>query len=247
MAEPDPQEQELVVFSTLTDPNVAQIMRIALENAGIPCQVDGSFQAGLTGVLAIRLLVPADHVFRARAVLDAQANQSMIARSRPMQIDIQRILVPTDFSAHGDCALAYGLNFAQQSGAALHLLHVIGRHEDLQQIQQHPDFTSDSLFVTEFLERLEEGGGQLAAAVSPWADVQITRALRLGNPARAICQYAEAEKIGLVIVGTHGRSGLVHALLGSVAEQVVRSSPCPVLTVRPDQHDFLVERDDSAG
>jgi len=244
MAEPDP--QQLVVFSTLTDPNLAQIMRIALENAGIPCEVDGSFQAGFTGVLAIRLLVPADHVFRARAVLDAQANQSMIARSQPMQIDIRRILVPTDFSAHGDCALAYGLNLAQQSGAALHLLHVIGRHEDLQQVQQHPDFTSDSMFVTEFLAQLEEGGEQ-ASAASSWANVQITRAFRLGNPARAICQYAEAEKIDLVIVGTHGRSGLVHALLGSVAEQVVRSSPCPVLTVRPQQHDFLVERDDSAG
>ncbi|NIP86234.1 MAG: universal stress protein, partial [Planctomycetales bacterium] len=205
MAEPDP--QELVVFSTLTNPNVAQIMRIALENAGIPCQVDGSFQAGLTGILGIRLLVPADHLFRARAVLDAQANQSLLARSRPMQIAIQRILVPTDFSPHGDCALAYGLNLAQQTGAALHLLHVIGSHEDLTQVQQHPDFTSDSLFVTEFLQQLEEGG-DAAAAENPWADVPVTRSFRLGKPAQEICTYAGAEKIDLVVVGTHGHTGL---------------------------------------
>ena len=66
MSSSDP--QELVVLSTVTDSNLAQIMRIALENEGIPCEVVGAFQAGLTGVLAIRLLVPADHLVRARTI-----------------------------------------------------------------------------------------------------------------------------------------------------------------------------------
>jgi nucleotide-binding universal stress UspA family protein len=237
-----PDAEGLVVLSTLTDPSLAEIMRIALENEGISCEIDGSFQAGLAGVLAIRLLVPAKQVHRARAILDAQANQSMIARSKPMRIDIKRICVPTDFSSQADCALAYGLNLARQTGAELHLLHVLARREDMARAREHPDFTSDSLFVTEFLKGLEKGD-EGSTAQGPWSDVNITRAFRLGAPAEGICEYAGAEGIDLVVIASHGRTGLEHIFMGSVAEQVVRKCPCPVLTVRREQHDFLVEED----
>jgi nucleotide-binding universal stress UspA family protein len=164
----------------------------------------------------------------------------MIARSKPMRIEIKRICVPTDFSPQADCSLAYGLNLARQAGAELHLLHVLARREDLARVQEHPDFTSDSLFVTDFLGQLERGG-EGGQAEGLWSDINVTRAFRLGKPAEAICEYAGAEGIDLVVIASHGRTGVEHILMGSVAEQVVRKCPCPVLTVRREQHDFLVE------
>ncbi len=67
------------------------------------------------------------------------------------------------------------------------------------------------------------------------------RAIRYGKPADEICRYARKQSIDLLVLGTHGRTGLKHLLVGSVAERVVRVGPCPVLTVRQHEHNFVVE------
>jgi nucleotide-binding universal stress UspA family protein len=95
----------------------------------------------------------------------------------------------------------------------------------------------------EIMKNLEAGAveglkGMLPKDVSE--NLQVTRAVRHGVPYHEICKYCKEEKIDLIVLATHGRTGLAHLLLGSVTERVVRSSPCPVLTVRHPEHEFVV-------
>jgi nucleotide-binding universal stress UspA family protein len=72
------------------------------------------------------------------------------------------------------------------------------------------------------------------------AGKSIVRVCRQGTPFLEIVRYAKEHEMDLIVLGTHGRSGLAHVLMGSVAERVVRKSPCPVLTVRPTEHQFVM-------
>ena len=78
----NPDSESLVVVTTITDPNMAQVMRVALESEGIPCQVEGGGQAGFAGVLPIHLLINKEDMDRAREVLDIQSDRAMIERIR---------------------------------------------------------------------------------------------------------------------------------------------------------------------
>lgn len=74
-----------------------------------------------------------------------------------------------------------------------------------------------------------------------WVDgVSVVREIRVGTPFVEIVRYAKSSDVDLIVIGTHGRSGLAHVLLGSTAERVVRKAPCPVLSVRPEGHDFVM-------
>ena len=76
---------------------------------------------------------------------------------------------------------------------------------------------------------------------SAWAEGKlVVRATAQGTPFLEIIRYAKEKDIDMIVMGTHGRSGLVHMLMGSVAEKVVRKAPCPVLTVRPEGHKFVM-------
>lgn len=152
-------------------------------------------------------------------------------------IDLHRILVPTDFSKHSENALAYAAAFAEKFDAELFLLHVV---QDL------------ALFVPEALTAappVTPPVEQLTAAVREALDrlidsnhlrrFTVHTEVREGSPFYEIVRFAKEQEIDLIIMGTHGRAGLVHVLLGSVAEKVVRKSPCPVLTVRHPEHEFV--------
>ena len=94
-------------------------------------------------------------------------------------------------------------------------------------------------YIEELKIIAEEAMKKLPA--SPSAAVEdVVRATRQGPPFLEILRYAKEVNADLIVMGTHGRSGLVHMLIGSVAEKVVRKAPCPVLTVRPDQHEFVM-------
>jgi nucleotide-binding universal stress UspA family protein len=122
------------------------------------------------------------------------------------------ILFATDFSATSDAAGRIAREAARQAnGAVLHIVHVVPPVTD--------PFDSG--------ERLAEVAAALRDAVP------VTTELLHGRPGRQIVDYACRHKIGLIVVGTHGRTGVSRALLGSVAEAVVRLAPCPVLTVPP--------------
>jgi nucleotide-binding universal stress UspA family protein len=152
-------------------------------------------------------------------------------------IDLHRILVPTDFSEYSKTAVTYAAAFADKFGAELHLIHVV---QNLALII--PDILPVEPSLVPSLEQMTEAvhtAFDRMIAENKLQAYAIHRAVREGTPFYEIIQYAREAKIDLIIMGTHGHSGLAHVLLGSVTEKVVRKSPCPVLTVRHPEHEFV--------
>jgi len=141
-----------------------------------------------------------------------------------------RILVPIDFSAPSDAALEYARTVATRFGASLHLLHVA---ED-----PYRALYSAEVYVPEVEglrdEILADATSRLKNRLqsSDIRELNATAEAVIGTPAGSIVEYAGAHEIDLIVMGTHGRGGMSHLLMGSVAERVVRTAPCPVLTVR---------------
>ena len=152
-------------------------------------------------------------------------------------IDLRRILVPTDFSKHSENALKYAVAFAEKFGAELHLLHVV---------QDLALFIPDAVAVA---PPLAPPVAQFAAAARTALErvvqehqldrFSVHPEVREGTPFYEIVRFAGERTIDLIVMGTHGHTGLVHVLLGSTAEKVVRKAPCPVLTVRHPEHEFV--------
>jgi nucleotide-binding universal stress UspA family protein len=151
---------------------------------------------------------------------------------------LKNILVATDFSEPSDAALAYGRELAARFNATLHVLHV-----------------TENIYITTF-------GAETYAPIAPDLQAEVERAARArleqlvldsdgsgprttpvvktsASPAFAIIDYAGEHAVDLIVMGTHGRGALAHMLMGSVAEKVVRLAPCPVLTVRHPEHEFV--------
>jgi nucleotide-binding universal stress UspA family protein len=143
------------------------------------------------------------------------------------RINIESILTPTDFSPTSERALDFAVTLAGQSGASLHLLHVVAYPVE-------PDGWPEA-YLAGFAGLRQQLRGdaerQIAALAKSISGVKVTTEVAEGAPARAILEVAKARKCQLIVMGTHGRGGVSHLLLGSVAERVVRTSPCPVLTV----------------
>ena len=138
-------------------------------------------------------------------------------------MDIHHILVPTDFSEPSQRAMTYAFELAQKVGAKLSLLHVI----------EVPVYAIEVYLP---LQDLEQDARRELARLLPEAEaahVDVTRLVAMGGPYEKILETATAEQVDLIVMATHGRTGLSHLVLGSVAERVVRLAPCPVLTIRP--------------
>jgi nucleotide-binding universal stress UspA family protein len=147
-------------------------------------------------------------------------------------IALKTILVPTDFSEPSANALRYARAFAENFNAALHLLHVL----------EVPVFTGWEAPPL-VLEDLEQGArNQLERLLTAEERQQFRAQLVLlnGSPFVEIVRYAREQGVDLIVMGTHGRGPIAHMLLGSVAERVVRKAPCPVLTVRHPEHEFIM-------
>ncbi len=149
-------------------------------------------------------------------------------------ITLKRILVPTDFSDYSKGAITYACELAQRFGADLKLLHV--GMPPVTPVPFGPTM-SDQMFQTK--ETAKKAFEELDA---PGLDrvSRVDRVLRIGTPFVEIVRYAREDDIDLIVMGTHGHTGLVHALIGSVAEKVVRMASCPVLTIRPKGHQFVM-------
>jgi nucleotide-binding universal stress UspA family protein len=152
-------------------------------------------------------------------------------------IDLHRILVPTDFSKHSHNALTYAAAFAEKFGAELYLLHVV---QDLalfipEAVSVAPPAVPP---IEQMTAAVREELGRLVKD-NDLGRFTVHTEVREGTPFYEILQFAREVNIDLIIMGTHGRSGLVHVLLGSVSERVVRKAPCPVLTVRHPEHEFV--------
>ncbi len=145
-------------------------------------------------------------------------------------LEIRKILAPTDFSSHAANALRYACGLAERVGAELHLLHVLS-----EVIPTGPDPLLTPVLPPEFYRESEEQSRQaLSAALDPtWGKPPgLVTNVRWDGPVEGIVAYAEQAVVDLIVIATHGRTGLSHVLLGSVAERIVREAPCPVLTIR---------------
>ncbi len=140
----------------------------------------------------------------------------------------QRILAPTDRSDFSEKAVAYAHALAKQCGGELHVLRVVADAE-----QANPAYALTG--VIDPSEPQDEYSRWLAELVGETGDVRRVESVRVDTHiAEAIARYAMQYDIDLVVMATHGRTGLTHLLMGSVAEQVMRTAPCPVLTLRPE-------------
>ena len=137
-------------------------------------------------------------------------------------MDAKTILCPTDFSPPSIEALVQAASLARRFGGRLIIVHV----------EKPPPFYDDLPPVEEQLRYRDELLACLHEVAVPERDVPFDHKLLVGDPAAAIVRLAKEEKVDLIVMGTHGRSGLSRALLGSVAEAVVRRAPCPVLMVK---------------
>lgn len=150
-------------------------------------------------------------------------------------INLKSILVPTDFSECSDAALRYGLALCNVFGAKLHLLHVVqDPYTQPWAAEAFPAPLGDLLNDWQAQART-----RLCQAIPEADRGHALVTVLVGSPFMEIIRYTKEQEIDLIVIGTHGRGPLGHALLGSVAERVVRKAPCPVLTVRHPQHDFV--------
>ena len=141
-------------------------------------------------------------------------------------MQVQRILVPVDFSPCSREALESAADLAERLGAQVDLLHVWAG-------VYHHSLEAEPLMMFAHSELAKEMEGLLESLELRGIDAR--GRLEVGSPREAIVRAARDGKYDLIIMGTHGRTGLVHMFLGSVAESVFRRAPCPVLTIRETQ------------
>lgn len=139
----------------------------------------------------------------------------------------KKILIPVDFSSHSNHALRYARVLAGRFDCELTLMHVV---------ESLAYSVTDTLNVIEHRRALETIAATLLENLRAELEehgLAVSTVLVSGTPYREILKHAEREHMDLIVMGTHGRTGVEHLLIGSVAERIVRLSPCPVLTVRP--------------
>jgi nucleotide-binding universal stress UspA family protein len=166
-----------------------------------------------------------------------------------MSKTFQTILVPVDFSTHSEEALQYAATIAGCFGAAVVLLHVIAKEviavRAYQQHTGHPGLPphaygpfdeamettiEDDTSVVDLRKQANEALRHFLS--DELQGLSVNRIVAIGHPFEQILEVATREEVDLIVMGTHGRTGLAHVLLGSVAERVVRMASCPVLTVK---------------
>lgn len=150
-----------------------------------------------------------------------------------MAIQIKKILLPTDFSDYSAAATKYACELATKFDAELHLMHTLETH-----LSSTPSFGM-GLDLPKYIKESKAAAEKAMTNVldPQWsAGRKIVHAVVEGSPKAEIIQYARKHDIDLIVLATHGRSGLAHVIMGSVAVSVVRTAPCPVLTVRPEGH-----------
>ena len=152
-------------------------------------------------------------------------------------IKLQRILTTTDFSTHSKVALQYAVEFARAFNAEVILTHVVDSAMFLSQLPP----VGEVYFPPNIADL--QGDQARAECERILKESGIARGrvvIGTGSPFLEIVRIATEEKADLIILGTHGRGAVAHMLLGSVAEKVVRKAPCPVLTVRSGEHEFVM-------
>jgi nucleotide-binding universal stress UspA family protein len=163
-----------------------------------------------------------------------RSDEPLLAAAAPSRFRLKKILVPLDFSDCSKSALRYAIPLAREHGAALTLLYVVppvyasGEYGGIDCAQFQADMRTGARRELDKVLEEDVFGAVPADAV-----------VRSGVPATEVVAAARALPADLIVIGTHGRTGLKHVVLGSVTEHVVRRAPCPVLVVREHEREFL--------
>lgn len=154
---------------------------------------------------------------------------------------IKKILAPTDLSELSQAGVRYALNLARAVRAEVTIYHVVSHEEVMQYSKEIKGMIANQTLrpTDHILERyrlalerfVEDHFGDFVPHVKIHAKVE------LGRPDKNIVEEAEAQASDLIVISTHGRTGLSHVLMGSVTEKVVRHAPCPILSIRPQQRE----------
>jgi nucleotide-binding universal stress UspA family protein len=151
-------------------------------------------------------------------------------------IQLRKVLLPTDFSAPSRNAARYAASFAGEYGARVYLLHVMeGPSPPMMPEEMAPGDGN-------LREEVEKGvAEELKGALPENAEkgLEVVHLTRHGKPHEEIVGAARERDVDLIVLPTHGHGGFAHGLIGSTAERVVRKAPCPVLTVRAMEHEFV--------
>ena len=161
-----------------------------------------------------------------------------------MEPEIKKVLVPIDFSDYSKSSLRYAVNFAKKFNAEIYLIYVV------EPVIYPPDFSMGQIAIpsvnAEWDQRAREELKNLAKTEIP-EGVKVKTILKNGKPFVEIIDTASEENIDLIIIATHGHSGVEHILFGSTAEKVVRKAPCPVLTLREPIKGFMFKEEMKKG
>ncbi|MFH1147280.1 MAG: universal stress protein [Pseudomonadota bacterium] len=144
--------------------------------------------------------------------------------------EIKKVLVPVDFSEHSGKIMDYAMDMAERLEAKVYIIHVVGRLQDL------PDFYFHQMPMVELEAEIAKSAERtMKDLVEKYLNrsTEFETRVTVGDISSKIDEMVKAESIDLIIMGTHGRKGLDRMLFGSVAEQVVKTASCPVMTVNP--------------
>jgi len=145
---------------------------------------------------------------------------------------VTSLLVPTDFSENAGQALSYAKELARATKATLHLIHIV------EPVVYPADWSYAQIGFADIEQELKDTSTKEMDALAERLRAEgftVVTAVRLGRASEEICAYAQEKHIGIISMGTHGRSGLEHFLFGSTTERVLRKAPCPILAVRYDE------------
>ncbi|MCC6750389.1 MAG: universal stress protein [Deltaproteobacteria bacterium] len=155
-----------------------------------------------------------------------------------MSYDVKRILVPVDFSLCSWSALQHAAALARKLAAEVDILHILETpHYIVPEVMVFPPGEAPQTLAEYTRTQVSKEMDRFLQDAPNVGDVPIRVLIERGDPLRKIIELAENNGYDLIVMGTHGRRGLTHLLLGSVAERVVQRSRCPVLTVHPPQTD----------
>jgi universal stress protein A len=165
----------------------------------------------------------------------SQDTPSVAAGVRPNIVNLKKILVPLDFSNHSRKALNYAVKLAGQFGSEVTVVNVVA-----------PVIYAEGMVLPAAMENLdrvseEHARSELDKVAEDVRSHQVTcdTHVLLGHPSDEIVNFAKKQETDLLLITTHGRTGLQHFLLGSTAERILRHAPCPVMVVRDQEHEFV--------
>jgi universal stress protein A len=145
----------------------------------------------------------------------------------------KNILVPTDFSKYSDMALKTAIDIASRYDSKIYLLHVIDQQVQECVIDYCLSYEVVQMLKKESLKTSKENLKKEADAIAKGKNIKVAFDVKTGNPAEVILSEQKTKKIDLIVIASHGKTGILKQLMGSVADKVVKGAKCPVTVVKP--------------